>query len=252
MLPPAMTVESRRTPRSAPGLIGEAFRLYGRFPLLFLVLAAGVVVPYRLIVLAATGTGPATQGSLAFGTSVLLMAIEWVIVDPLVSALHAHAVADMEEGRAPQIGPVTRRGLAVLPLVAAAAIMSGLAIAGGFVLLVIPGIYLFLRLTVVAQAAAIERETWMDALRRSWALTEGKVLHVIYFYLCIWVITLPPGLLINLLLPDSTTALTFLVGVAVQVVFLSFTALATALLYFDLRTRRVLLAETQNRTETSA
>lgn len=252
MLPTAMTVETKRTPRSIPGLIGEAFRLYGRYPLLFLILAAGVVVPYRLIVLAATGTGPYTQRSLGFGTSMLLMAIEWVIVNPLVSALHVHAVAETEEGRTPRIGPVTRRGLAVLPLVAAAAIMSGLAIAGGFILLVIPAFYFLLRLVVVAQTAAIERETWLDALRRSWALTEGKVLHVLYFFVWITLITVVPGLLVTTLLPDATTAVTFLVGVTVQVVLLSFTALATALLYFDLRTRRTLLAAMQKRAETSA
>ncbi|HEX6456359.1 MAG TPA: hypothetical protein VF009_07550 [Solirubrobacterales bacterium] len=245
-----MTVESRRTPRSVPGLIGEAFRLYARFPLLFLVLAAGVVVPYRLIVLATTGAGPYTQASLGFGTSMLLLFVEWVLVDPLVSALHVHAVAEVEEGRTPRLWPVVRRGLAVLPLVAAAAIMSGLAFAGGLILLVVPGAYFFLRLAVVAQAAAIERETWLDALRRSWALTEGNVLHVLGFVVCTAAIGFAVGLPVKSLLPDVTSAGSFAVGVAVQVVLLSFTALATALLYFDLRARRALLAATQKRAET--
>lgn len=236
--PAAMTVGRTPGGRSAPALIGEAFRLYARFPLLFLLLAAGVVVPYRLIVLAATGAGPYTEGGLPVGTSLLLTLIGWVVIDPLVSALHVHAVADVEEGRTPQLGPVTRRGLGVLPLVVAATIMSGLATIGGFLLLVVPGVYVLLRLVVVAQAAAIERQTWLDALRRSWTLTEGRVLHVLSFFLCVGVVSLTPALLVSSALPAATTVGSFLLGVAIQVLVLSFTALATALLYFDLRARK--------------
>lgn len=237
-----MALPPDRKPRSAPQLIGETFRLYRRYPLLFLILAAGVVVPYRLIVLAATGAGPYTESSLATGTSLLLTVIAWVVIDPLVSALHVHGVADVEAGQVPQIGAVARRGLAVLPLVVAAAIMSGLAIVGGFLLLVLPGLYLLLRLVVVAQAAAIERETWMDALRRSWALSDGSVLHIVYFYLCVGAITVAFSLPVNALLSDATTVGSFAIGVGVQVLILSFTALATALLYFDLRSRRAAAA----------
>lgn len=227
-----------RTPRSAPRLIGETFQLYGRYPLLFPILAAGVVVPYRLIVLAATGTGPFTQGSLGAGTSMLLFLIDSVVVNPLVSALHVHAVAEIEEGQTPQLAQVARRGLAVLLLVASAAIMSGLAFFGGLLLLVLPGVYIYFRLVVTAQAAAIEREGWMEALRRSWELTEGSLLHVFFFVVCIGSITILPGLLIDSVLPDENTLGAFLAGLAVQVLVISFTALATALLYFDLRARR--------------
>lgn len=232
-----------RTPRSAPRLIGEAFRLYGRYPLLFLVLAAGVIVPYRLIVLATTGAGPSNQGHLPAGTSMLLLLIELAIVNPLVSALHVHAVAEAEEGRTPQLAPVARRGLAVLPVVASAAIMSGLAFFGGLLLLILPGIYIYFRLVVTAQTAAIERQGWMPALRRSWGLTEGSLLHVFFFVICTGLITALPALLINRALSGATTVGTFLAGVVVQVLAISFTALAIALLYFDLRARRRLAAE---------
>ena len=117
-----MAAASTREPRSTPRLIGETFQLYRRYPLLFLILAAGVVVPYRLIVLAATGTGPLNQGKLAGGIALLLTLIDTAVVDPLVSALHVHAVEEVEEGRTPRLGPVARRGLAVLPVVAAAVI----------------------------------------------------------------------------------------------------------------------------------
>ena len=45
-------------PRSARRLIADTVALYRRYPLLFLMLAAAVIVPYELIVLLATGAGP--------------------------------------------------------------------------------------------------------------------------------------------------------------------------------------------------
>lgn len=104
-----MADPGKRAPRSVPGLIAEAFGLYRRYPGLFLMLAAGVLVPHQPIVLAATGTDPFNRGSLSFAVSFPLVLIEWVLVHPLVSALHVHAVADIEEGRMPQIGAVARQ-----------------------------------------------------------------------------------------------------------------------------------------------
>jgi hypothetical protein len=238
-----MAADSARAPRSTPRLIAETFQLYRRYPLLFLILAAGVVVPYRLIVLAATGSGSFNHGGVAAGVSMLLALIDVAVVDPLVSALHVHAVEEVEEGRRPRLGPVARQGLTVLPMVAAAVIMSWLAIAAGFILLVLPGIYVFLRLRVTAQAAAVERQGWSPALRRSWALTDGNLLHVVLFVICVFLITAPPGLLLNHILGGESTALTFVAGVAWQVLVISFEALATAVLYFDLRARRLAAAE---------
>jgi hypothetical protein len=237
-----MAGASARAPRSTPRLIGETFQLYRRYPLLFLVLAAGVVVPYRLIVLAATGSVP-HHGHLAGGTALLLLLIDTALVDPLVSALHVHAVEEVEEGRTPQFGPVARRGLAALPVVAAAVIMSWLAFFGGLFLLILPGIYIFFRLRVTAQVAAIERQSWLSALRRSWALTEGNLRHVFFFVICIGLITALPGMLIDRALADAPAVVTFSGWLVVQILVISFAALATALLYFDLRSRRRYAAE---------
>jgi hypothetical protein len=227
------------TPRSAHQLVTGAFGLYRRYPLLFLALAAGVVVPYEAIVLAATGTGPFAQSSLSFGVGFLLTLTEWVLIGPLISALHVHAVGETRDGREPRLAPVARQGLRVLPVVAAASIISGLGIALGFVALIVPGVLLTLRWFVVAQAAAIEHEGWLPALRRSGRLTEGHYGHIFVFAVYIGLIVVVPTLLIGFGFGHhSTTVASFAVGLIVQVITRSFGALATALLYFDLRARR--------------
>lgn len=227
-----------RVPRSAHQLVRAAFELYRRYPLLFLVLAAGVIVPYEVIVLAATGAGPFAHGSLSFGVSSLLTLIESALVGPLVSALHVHAVSEVSEGREPHLLPVARRGLQVLPVVAAAEIIAGLGIFLGFLALIVPGIVLSLRWYVVAQAAAVEHEGWLPALRRSRQLTAGHYWHLVVFAIYVGLITIVPTLLIGFAFGHKTTTVaSFVIGVALQVFTWSLGALAAALMYFDLRIR---------------
>jgi hypothetical protein len=232
-------------PRSARHLVAATFGLYRGYPLLFFILAAGVIVPYEAIVLATTGAGPLAHAPLSFGVSSLLTLIEWVLIGPLVSALHVHAVKEVWGGREPRLVPVARQGLRVLPVVAAATIISWLGITLGFVALIVPGVILMLRWYVVAQAAAIEHEGWLPALRRSRQLTEGHYGHIFVFAIYVGLIVSVPTFLIGLAFGHhSTNVASFLVGLLVQVLTWSFGALATALLYFDLRAR-LDYAETQ-------
>ncbi len=231
------------SPRSAHRLVRAAFELYRRYPLLFLVLAAGVIVPYEVIVLAATGAGPFAHGSLSFGASSLLTLIGLGLIGPLVSALHVHAVSEAAEGRAPRLAPVARRGLRVLPVVAAAEIIAWLGILLGFFAFVVPGIILSLRWYVVAQAAAIEHEGWLPALRRSRQLTAGHYRHIVVFVIYVTVITSVPTLLVGFAFGhETTTPASFLVGVTLEVFTWSLGALAAALMYFDLRARWAITA----------
>lgn len=225
-------------PRSALGIVASTFELYWRYPWLFLALAALVIVPYELVVLAATGDWRLDQSSLPAGLSFLLATADVALVLPLVSALHVHAVRAILAEEQPRIGAVTRLGLAALPVVAAVTIISWLGIVLGFVALVVPGIYLFLRWYVVAQAAAIEREGWSDALRRSTTLVSGNYRHVFGLGLVVLMIGFLPGFLIKHAFGDLTGPLFFFTWVAVEVLVWSFTALTGALLYFDLRARR--------------
>src|SRR5664280_2044522 len=142
---PAEPSEIER-PRSLAQIIGEALDIYQRFPLLFLTLALGVIAPYELIVLAATGAGPlASTAHQNVGVTYLVLLIRTALVGPLISALHMHAVLLIGERATPRLGQVALRGLRVLPVVAAAAIIAALGIGLGFLALIVPGVILLLR-----------------------------------------------------------------------------------------------------------
>jgi hypothetical protein len=225
-------------PRSIWEQVTTALVLYRRVPVLFLVLAAIVVIPYELIVLAITHKGPFALAQLGFIRSQLLSAIDAFLVAPLISALHAHAVREVGDGGRPRLLATVRQSLPTLPTVAVAAGVSSVAIALGSLAFAVPGLILWAMWAVVAQAAALEGGSPIDALRRSASLTDGHRWHalglVLVAALIAGVVTVPLG---TALKHSSTTAPLFLAGTVLQVLVRSFEALITTILYFDLTAR---------------
>jgi hypothetical protein len=235
---PAEPSEIER-PRSLAQIIGEALDIYQRFPLLFLTLALGVIAPYELIVLAATGDGPlASTAHQNVGVTYLVLLIRTALVGPLISALHMHAVLLIGERATPRLGQVALRGLRVLPVVAAAAIIAALGIGLGFLALIVPGVILLLRWVVVAQVAAVENEGWQPALARSRELTRGHYRHIAGLIVVTGVLAFGVEAGVRAIpLGDTSGVASVALGIAARTVTASFSALTLALLYFDLRAR---------------
>lgn len=224
--------------RSIRQLIGDTVALYGHFPILFLALAAVAVVPYELIVLLVTGAGPFAQGRTGFLTSNLLTVADSFLILPLISSLHVRAVREIGEGARPRFVPTFRGSLHTLPVVAIATGISSVAILIGYFALFVPGALLTARWAVVAQTAALDGGGWKDPLRRSADLTRDYRWHSFGLIFVASLIALVPSIGLGAIFGHTnTTAAAFLVGTALQVLFRSFSALTTALLYFDLKAR---------------
>src|SRR5436309_2323153 len=131
--------------RSVGGIVRATLRVYGRYPVLFAGLALAVVAPYALSVLGVTGDGPLKHVPEDSGTSWVLLLLRTSLIGPLISALYIHAISLIGGGHRPRLTAVALRGAHVLPIVAAASIMSGIGIFLGFLALVIPGVLLLLR-----------------------------------------------------------------------------------------------------------
>ncbi len=232
-------VNSVERPRSVTELIAEALDMYQGYPLLFLTLALVVIVPYVLIVLAATGNGPLVSSShQSIGQAYLLLAIQTAVVNPLVSVLHIDAVRRIGEGERPKLGQVALRGLQVLPVAVASVLVATAGIALGFLALIVPGILLALRWSVVAQVAAVEHEGWIPSLRRSQELTRTHYGHIFWLLLLVGIVSAGvEGGAQAIPLGSSSGAASVAVGIAVRTIVVSLSALTLALLYFDLRAR---------------
>jgi hypothetical protein len=229
-------IDLRRRKRVAE-VLGDAVRCYGHYPVLFAVLALGVVLPYTLIVLAVTGAPPLGQQHVSARTALILVLLDLLLVTPLISALHIHALVDIAEDRQPELLKVARRGVRVLPVVAAAQIVVAIGTAVGFVLLIVPGVLLAIRWAVVAQAAAVENAGWLGALRRSGELTAGAYLHVFGVILIVGLIESGFQRAGSTLVGTSANAPQVLIGIGVETITRSFAALTSAILFFDLLAR---------------
>jgi len=225
-------------PRSVWEILGATVDLYFRVPILFLVLAAVVVIPYELAVLLVTGAGPLAVGHTGFVTSQLVSIADFFLVNPLVSAFHVHAVREVGDGGRARFIPTVRQSMATLAAVVLATGISWVAITIGLFALAVPGMLLLARWAVVAQAAALEDGGWTDALRRSTRLTEDERWHAFGLIFFAGIIGAVPWLGLSAAFGHRTTTVaSFVAGTALQCVVRSFTALATALLYFDLKGR---------------
>jgi hypothetical protein len=232
------TIDLNR-PRTTREILRAAVGLYRAYPLLFAILALGVIAPYDLLVTALTGSGPLVSSAHeSVGTVALLDLLNFSLVGPFISALHMHAVILISEDQRPRLEAVAIRGLRVLPVVVAAEIIAGLGIALGFVALIIPGILLSLRWSVVAQTAAVEHEGWLPALRRSGVLTANQYLHIFGLLLATGFLSFVAGTASTSLQSGGSGSLgSVLIEIAFHTVAASFTALALAILYLDLRAR---------------
>lgn len=217
------------TPRTVGQILDAAFRTFGRRPLLFISLAAIVLVPYgtATVLLERAKHVPAT-------TEFLLLLADLAVVNPFVSALQMQALLDLGTGGRPAVRDVIRRGIKVLPVVAAADIIAAIGEFAGLLFFLIPGVIIALRLAVVAPAAASEPITWPEALSRSFALTRGNAWRVLGLLLI-------QGVLLSLALgvESASSVAAAIIGAVLWIIAQAFCTLMINLLYFDLRARQV-------------
>jgi hypothetical protein len=226
-----------QSPRGLPDLFATSARLYWRYLWQFLLLAGVLVVPFEIVVLVATNSIHGSQLTTRQERQLLLLALaDFVVIIPLISALQAHAVLLIGQGEHPHLGEVLRRSLRVMPTVVAAWTITAIGVVVGLVAFVIPGVWLLLRLYVVAQTAAIEGNDWPTTLRRGFALTRGSSWRILGMLAIVGLINLT---LENVLghATSSGGALADIVAVVVALLSQSFSALVGALLYFDLCAR---------------
>jgi uncharacterized membrane protein YhaH (DUF805 family) len=166
-----------------------------------------------------------------------LVIILTLIQIPLVTASFARAVQRMGAGEEVGVSDALRGGMAVFWSALLAILLAGVITALGFLALILPGIYLSVRLAFVGQAAAIERTGARNALRMSMRLTKGRFWSV----LGILALVSFGGFIVATAVqaPFQAAGGTAQLAAAaiVQSAVNSVTALALTLVYFDLRVR---------------
>jgi hypothetical protein len=211
------------------GVIQESFDLYKRhFAHLFLI----AFLIY--VVIAVLGAIAAAIGG-TFG--LIVASILSIIGLFLVQAALVEAVADIRDGRADMtIGETLSRGASRLGPVAVAGILAGIAIGIGFLLLIVPGLFLLTIWAVIVPAIVLEGRGAFESFSRSQNLVKGYgwpvfgviILEILILFLVSIVLSL-------ILAAVPQGAQSFISQIVSGSLTGPFSALITTLLYFRLK-----------------
>jgi hypothetical protein len=226
--------------RDLGDLISTAFAIFGRHFTVFFTLTLMVVAPVVLLVDGVWGRQLAegADATVEAGPGITSVLLAGLVIPSLVTALHVRIVEGLARGEQPTIGSAFAAVRDRLPAVFGAVLLYTLAVGLGFVALVIPGIWLSVRLYFGAQFAVVDGLGPADALRASFEQTRGRWWRLFGY---LFVIGLIVGVAASVLTAIAGAAgdgvVYVVVAILVQAVGLSISALFGTLLFFDLRTR---------------
>jgi hypothetical protein len=241
--PPAERLDLDR-PRTAGEILGAALELYTRHWRGFLVMALAVVGPIDLILFGGfAGYLWSDYDGAVSPLAGLLLAVEpLVLTIPLVTAVNVRAVMAIGRGERPPVWGSVRAGWNDLPAVSWAVLFALAGTALGFLAFIVPGIWLAISWAFAAQSVVVEGRRGTAALRRSFELVRGRWWRVFGIVLLLTLIAAAARSLLAAPLEavarsaDSGAVYTVAQIVGDTIAY-SVTALASTLLFFDLRAR---------------
>jgi hypothetical protein len=172
------------------------------------------------------------------GIAGLVAVLAGVLMYLVLTGAITRAVAAEVAGEDPSVEQSYRFGFVRLGSVLLVSVLVGLATVGGLILLVIPGIYIGVRLAVSVEALVVEGRRGTEAMGRSWGLVGGHWWHAFATLLVAWLLI---GVVNAVITAPFGAANWFGQGVAAAVatvVTLPYGVLVGVLLYLDLRARK--------------
>lgn len=165
-----------------------------------------------------------------------------LLTTPLIFAMVTFVLRDVAAAGRPQARAAIQRGLDLFPGLLLAVVVAAAGVAAGFLALVLPGIYLAIRWSLVVQVVAVEEVRGPAALGRSGKLVEGSWWRVAGIVVLAAVLTTIPGIPVGIGLGAAAEAAdSAAIALGGQIVLESLltplNGLIVALLYFDLRAR---------------
>jgi hypothetical protein len=213
------------------GVISEAWELYRRHWQHLIPIAAVIYVGLGVITLIVTALAPLV-GALV-GAIVSMVGVFWV------QGALTRAVQDIRDGRADlSVGDTfTSVGNRIGPI-AVASIVAGIALFFGFILFIIPGLYLLTIWSLIVPVIVLESTGAFESFGRSRDLVRGNGWNVFGVIVLTFLILLAFGLVIGLILsPLNASIRGFVSNIASGALTAPFVALTWTLVYYRLSNR---------------
>jgi hypothetical protein len=179
-----------------------------------------------------TGTGGVLRSIFVLaGASLVAFLITLVLLGAIT-----RAAAGSIAGLTIEVGESYRFGLQRLGPLLLVTLLVWFSLVAGFVLLVIPGIFLAVKLSVSIQSLVVENRRGTEAIRRSWELTKGHFWHVLGAYFLALIIAAAVGGVIGSIGGGSWLLEAIFTSIG-QILTQPFVALVGIVIYLDLRVR---------------
>lgn len=239
-------------PLSLGELLDRTFTLYRRHFVVFIALVALPNLAGLTLQLVNIATG-GDQASLGYQLLFMLVGmVVGLLTYAMSQAATIVAVSELHLGRLVTIAGAFRAIVDQIIGVCIASLVVGLLVMVGFLLLILPGIYLVLRFSLVVPTMVLERLDIRRSIERSGDLTRGDlgrifVVYLLYFLLVMVfgsVVLIPAVALVLISGGDGTDppvaflVLTQVGGYLVSCLFGPLLTIALSLLYYDERVRK--------------
>jgi hypothetical protein len=165
-----------------------------------------------------------------------------VVLGPLVAAATIAALARFARGLPASYWQVMSEGLGAWRRLFAVRVVTGLLIAGGLLLLIVPGLVMLVRYAVVDSVAVLEGAGPTEARRRSLELTAGQRRDIALTAGSLFVLTWLASLSVSAVLQVAPSLNHFVVRVLVDCVFAVGQTLFTIALFLFYQRGRAALA----------
>jgi hypothetical protein len=242
-------------PRGLGDILSAAFQIYRENAGSLLMIVAVVVVPLTFLSAFIDGVvfAPEKTTEVIFGQTIevttrsasvgllalLITAVIGVIITAVLQAALLRGAAQGTIGDPVDIDASYKWGFARFGSVLLISILVGLAVLGGLILLIIPGLIFAVMFSVSVPALVVENKRGTEAMSRSWNLVKGHFWHAVGVLVVAWIITaVVSGIIraIGTAISDNWFFDWIFQAIA-QIIVAPFSALVGVLLYLDLRAR---------------
>lgn len=254
-------------PKTLGEILSTAFNIYKAHASNLILIVAVVVVPLSFISAALNGLAFAgtTHTAEVFGRSVevtdrsfglvvvgaLVTALISIVISAMLQAAILRAAVEATIGDPVDPEASYRYGFKRFGSVLLVSILVGLAVAIGFVLLIVPGVIFLGFLSVSIPVLIVENRRGTAAMSRSWDLVRGQFWHALGVVIVAGLIV---GFISGILgaIGGSAWAARWVFTAIAEILTAPFAALVSVLLYLDLRARKEPLSASTLRSELAA
>ncbi len=159
-----------------------------------------------------------------------------IVLGQLYTGMVVELVSDTRDGKLDQsVGGLFNAVTPVLLPLIGASILAGIGIVIGFVLCILPGIFLITIWSVIAPSIVVERKGVFEAFGRSWELVKGNFWQVLGVIVIFWILTFVIVGIAGAIGAAVGVVLAFLLVWIVGFLVAPLSALASSILFFELR-----------------